>query len=142
MFRRSAEAKANGAALQAQDEADRAEKSGTKEAKRAEKRAALQAEYEARRAKKKEGKEARAAERAKKLAGSVFASTPCYDSLWNYAVVFPDRVDERKKDDSIAKVGFLRDVTGWTGPWSPASSSWAPDGPRRSSARERKRPSR
>jgi hypothetical protein len=27
-------------------------------------------------------------------------------------VVFPDRVEERKKDNSIAKVRFLRDVTG------------------------------
>lgn len=27
-------------------------------------------------------------------------------------MVFPDRVEERKKDNSIAKVRFLRDVTG------------------------------
>ena len=112
MFRRSAEAKANRAALQAQDEADRAKKKQVKVAERSEKRAARQAAYEAHQAKKTEAKEAKAAARAETLAGSVFASTPCYDSLWTYAVVFPDRVEERKKDDSIAKVRFLRDVTG------------------------------
>ena len=101
MFRRSAE-----------DEADRAKKKEAKEAKRAEKRAALQAEYEARQAKKKEAKEAKEAARAETLAGSRFASAPCYDSLWTYAVVFPDRIEERKKDDIIAKVRFLRDVAG------------------------------
>jgi hypothetical protein len=96
----------------AEDEADRAKKKEAKEAKRAEKRAALQAEYEAHQAKKKEAKEAKTAARAETLAGSRFASTPCYNSLWTYAVVFPDRVEERKKDDSIAKVRFLRDVAG------------------------------
>jgi hypothetical protein len=101
MFRRSAE-----------DEADRAKKREDEEAKRAEKRAARQAEYEARKAKDTEAKAAKAAARADTLAGSRFASTPCYDSMWTYAVVFPDRVEERKKDDSIAKVRFLRDVTG------------------------------
>ena len=57
-------------------------------------------------------KEAKAAARVETLAGSRFASTPCYNSLWTYAVVFPDRVEERKKDDTVAKVRFLRDVAG------------------------------
>jgi len=112
MFRRNAEAKTNRAALQAQDEADRAKKKEAKEAKRAERRATVQAEVEARQAKRREAKEAKAAARAETLAGSLFASTPCYDSMWTYAVVFPDRVEERKKDDSIAKVRFLHGVTG------------------------------
>lgn len=81
-------------------------------AARAEKRAALQARYEANQTKKKEADESKAAARAEKLAGSLFASTPCYDSLWSYAVVFSDRVEERKRDNSIAQVRFLRDVTG------------------------------
>ena len=80
--------------------------------KRAEKRAALQARYEANQTKKKEAHEAKTAARAEKLTGSLFVSTPCYDSLWSYAVVFPDRVEERKKDDSVAQVRFLRDITG------------------------------
>jgi hypothetical protein len=82
------------------------------QAKRAENRAALEARYQASQDERKKAKLAKEAARAEKLAGSLFASTPCYDSLWTYAVVFPDRIEERKKDDTIAKVRFLRDITG------------------------------
>jgi hypothetical protein len=115
MFRRSAKRTADQpsprTAPDAPEEAGRTTKAA-KQARRAEKRAARQAQYEAYQVKRTEAKEAEAAARAETLAGSLFASTPCYDSLWTYAVVFPDRVEERRKDNSIVKVRFLRGVAG------------------------------